>query len=749
MSERNETPAGPPAELRVNDGEPASLRANKGEPAEPRANDGERARGSLSAGVGLGAMSFLGTTAVAVFTSVFIARLYGVRVVGQFALVYAPVMAVWLLSTVREQPALQREAAVLSPCHPRVTGLFVAVFTFSSALTLAVAAIGAVITYFLFLGPINHPELFMPALVSLAGYTLFTNTCVNFDSIFVAFRDARGLFWLRLHQATLYLLLVVALRPVSGSVWSLVAATIASWLTPCVHRLAWARRWMTFRIPRAELRAGFGALPEMLRFGLKLTPGALLWGACDQIGTWVLGSLSSIAAVGAYNRAWFIGARFLEARQRLSEMLFPTLVERHGTGDREGFERALIDSLRYTTAFMLLFAAPGGGAANSIMAVFGPGFTPGSTALAILLLVPVSTTMVVVLSQSLIATNRPLATSISAALRLVATVSAVIILTRSMGITGTAIGMAIGGAVQLAGQLAFVQRDVLRLFRSWWTLREMLAQVLAYCAGFAAAHAVVIGLPGYAGLLIALSLGVVAYLAVLVGAGGLTARDRSRIAIAWRTLRARRRRVSCVRMEPDQAANAAFQRGERLEEEGDVAGATEAYREADARGHAAAACNLGVLLEQRGELASAQAAYARADQRGDANGAFNLGLLLQDRGHDAPAIAAFRRAHQRGHAGAACNLGVALELQGELAAAAAAYERAAELGDAHGAFNLGLLREQEADVAGAEAAFRRAEHGDDWVAEMAASARLRLPARTVERAGPGQPRLRPRWARRL
>jgi O-antigen/teichoic acid export membrane protein len=666
-------------------------------------------------------VSFLSTTLIGVCTSIFIARLYGVRVVGQFALVYAPVLAVWLLSTVREQPALQREAAVLPPRHPRVTALFVAVFTFSTALTVVVAAIGAVITYFVFHGPIKQPELVLPSLVSLAGYVLITNTCVNFDSIFVAFLDARGLFWLRLHQVALFLVLVVALRPVSGSVWSLVVATTAAWFPPCIHRLVRARRWMTLKISRAEVRAGFGALPEMLRFGLKLTPATLLWGACDQVGTWVIGALSSVAGVGAYNRAWFLSSRFLDARQRLSEMLFPTLVERHGSGDREGFERALIDSLRYTTAFTLLFAGPGGGAAMSIMAVFGPGFAPASTALAILLLVPALTTIVVVLSQSLIATNRPLATSTSALIRLIATFSAVWILTKSMGITGTAIGMAVGGAAQLAGQLALVQRDVFRLFLSWWPPRQMLAQLLAYCASFAAARAVVIALPGLGGLLISLSLGVAAYLAVLVTAGGLTARDWSRIHIAWLALRARADRPAAAGAEPHPLVLAAFQRGERLEEEGHIAGAVEAYREADDLGHAAAACNLGVLLEQQDEVAGAQAAYARAERRGDANGAFNLGLLLQEQGDRAPAIAAFRRADQRGHAAAACNLGVALEEQGELAAAAAAYQRAAERGDAHGAFNLDLLRAHERARASAKAARRRPEHQHNWPAKVVLS----------------------------
>ena len=169
------------------------------EPQEPEGTDAP-SRGTLSAGLSFGAASFLAGTVAGMFTSVFIARLYGVKVVGEFALVYAPVLAVWLLSTVREQPALQREVAVLPPRHPRVTGLFAAIFTFSSALTVAVTGIATAVVYFLFHGPIGHPDLFMPALASLVGYTILTNTCINFDSIFVAFRDGRNLFWLRIHQ---------------------------------------------------------------------------------------------------------------------------------------------------------------------------------------------------------------------------------------------------------------------------------------------------------------------------------------------------------------------------------------------------------------------------------------------------------------------------------------------------------------------------------------------------------------------
>ncbi len=488
------------------------------------------ARGTLSAGLSFGAASFIATTTVGVFTSVFIARLYGVRVVGQFALVYAPVLAAWLLSTVREQPALQREAAVLPPRDPRVTGLFAAVFTFSTGLTVAVSTIAAIVTIIVFDGPIRHPGLIAPALASLAGYTVFTNTCWNFDSIFIAFRDGRQLLWLRIHQALAYLVLIVAASTISRSVWSLVIATACSWLLPCIHRLVTVRKWMRLAIPIAEVKRGFGALGEMLRFGLKLTPGGLIVGGCDQIGTWVLGSLSTVAAVGAYNRAWFISQRFLDARLRLSELLFPTLVERRSSSDHAGYDRALIDSLRYATAFLLWFAAVGGGAAASIMSVFGPGFDRASSALTFLLLVPVSTTIVSVLSQSLIADNRPFATSITAGVRLLVTFPAVVILTHQLGITGAAIGMAAGAAAQLLCQLSVTQRNVLSVLRVLWPRRQVCGQIAAYAAGFAAARATITALPGYAGLPVALATGTIGYFGALIVVGGLLERDRVRVA---------------------------------------------------------------------------------------------------------------------------------------------------------------------------------------------------------------------------
>src|SRR5690349_18139373 len=88
-----------------------------------------QAGSSYGAGVAFSLASFASIAIITLFTSVLSARLYGITVIGQAALALAPVAIVTLLSTVREQPAMVRELAKLEPRHPRVTGVFLAVFT--------------------------------------------------------------------------------------------------------------------------------------------------------------------------------------------------------------------------------------------------------------------------------------------------------------------------------------------------------------------------------------------------------------------------------------------------------------------------------------------------------------------------------------------------------------------------------------------------------------------------------------------
>ena len=248
----------------------------------------------------------------------------------------------------------------------------------------------------------------------------------------------------------------------------------------------------------------------------------------DQLGTWILGAYGSLGAVGAWNRAWSLSQRFVELNYRITEMVFPTLVERHVGEDQSGFDRALVDSQRYVAGGMFLPAAVGGGAAAGVMALFGPGFSSASTALALVLLVPAISTMTNIQSDALLAVGRPVATTALAGARMAATIPLTIVLTISMGVTGAALGVTLGACVQLGVQLivlrAHLSQPILRL----WPVRQLAGLVAAYAGGFAVARVFDSVLPGLLGLLTALTIGSVAYAAVLLAVGGTLPRDRAR-----------------------------------------------------------------------------------------------------------------------------------------------------------------------------------------------------------------------------
>jgi O-antigen/teichoic acid export membrane protein len=485
-------------------------------------------RASFTQGFAFGTVSFLIGGTLAVVTGIVTARLYGIHVVGQYALAYAPTGAVWYLSTAREQPALVKTLSPLRPGNPQVTGLFTAVFVFSTALTAVVAGIAVLATWLLFNGPIDHPELFLPAVASLAGYLVFTNPGWNIDTVMTAFRAGRQLFWIRLHQALAFLLFVVIGHFVLASVWGIVVALIASFATSLIHRLIVARHWIRVPVPRAVIRAGFSELPTILRFGLKITPGFLASGISNETGTWILGIVSSVSVVGAYSRAWSMSQRFLEANFRITEMLFPTLVERHGRNDHTGFDRALVDSIRYVAVGLLLPAAVAGGAAKGVMSLYGPGFAQGSTALAILLVLPALLTTASLQTHALLAVNRPLATTVVSLFRAAATIGSGIVLSLWLGIAGMAIAMVLGGMVQFVMQYRATRPHIVTPLLQLWPARQILGLAAAYAFGFAASH----GLDGLfsepVGLILGLAGGTVVYGATLVLVGGLAPRDRER-----------------------------------------------------------------------------------------------------------------------------------------------------------------------------------------------------------------------------
>lgn len=196
-------------------------------------------RSSYRSGFAYGILSFLAVAIVSLLSAIATARVYGVHVIGQFALVSAPVAVLWVLSTAKEQAALVREISQLPRRDHRATQLFAAVFSFSAALTLFVAGLAAIVSFVVFRGPLHRPDLLAPTLVSLAGYATITNTGWNIDSVFSAFLAGRQLFLVRFHETLATLTVAIAIGIAWPSVWGLVIATIAGSLTPSCSAWCW------------------------------------------------------------------------------------------------------------------------------------------------------------------------------------------------------------------------------------------------------------------------------------------------------------------------------------------------------------------------------------------------------------------------------------------------------------------------------------------------------------------------------
>jgi O-antigen/teichoic acid export membrane protein len=492
----------------------------------------EAERGSFGAGLGLGGLSFLVTLAVGLVSSIVIARIYGVRIVGEFALASAPTLAAWSLSNLRQGPALVRVLSTQPARAPAVTGLFAAVSAVSFGLTAVVVLLLAGASAIVFRGPLDRPDLLAPALVMLAQFLLFVNPGWNLENVFSAFRAGRSLFWIRLVEAVSVLGASVLASLVEEDVWALVLATCFGAAVTLVQRIVLVRRWMALRTTRAALRDAARRVPEILRFGLKLAPGNLAEGISYDAPIWVIGLSLPATAVGAYSRAWQTANRLYASGYRINEMLLPTLVERAAEGERDAFDRTFLDTARYAALALLLIGAAAGGAAEGVMHIFGPGFEPGSDALAVLLVTPALTVVAGVEAQAQYALDRPWASTINAAIGMVAKVAGVIVLTETSGLTGAAVGFALGTALQFALQTAEVGRHLHGPVRRWLPVRQVVGIVVAYGAGFVAARALDQALVQPFGLVAGLAAGSAVFLAAHVVAGGVLERDRERIARA-------------------------------------------------------------------------------------------------------------------------------------------------------------------------------------------------------------------------
>jgi len=498
--------------------------------AQPPADNQRRpGHGSYRSGFVFGILSFIAVAGFGVVSTIATARIYGVRIIGEFALASAPVAALWVLSTAKEQAALIKEITGLPPRHPRVTELFAAVFTFSSGLTVVMSVIVAYISALVFRGPLHHPELVVPMFVNLAGYVFVTNTGWNIDSIFSAFVAGRQLFWVRLHETLSFLAIAMAAGLAWHSIWGLVIATIGGSFTALIHRAVAVRPFVSVRLSRAGYRRGLRALPDLLRFGLKITPGGIAQGVSQQVGIWAIGSTAPVAIVGAYSRAQTIPDRLQQVNFRIVEVLYPTLVGRRAEGDGAGFDRALLDTARYALIGMLLIASVCGGAAHAILTLFGPGFSRAAPAFVLLIAYPALATITSAQTQALWAVDRPGLTSVTSLARLTLTIVLTVVLTPKIGIAGPAIGLLGGFLLDMAWKTVALRPFLSASLHKTWPVRQRFALVAAYACGFGASMGVERLVPQLGGLLLSLIAGTVAYGAALLLSGGVDRRDRDRL----------------------------------------------------------------------------------------------------------------------------------------------------------------------------------------------------------------------------
>lgn len=488
-------------------------------------------RGSYREGLGFGALSFATLAFVGFFSSVVIARLFGAEVLGEYALVAAPVGVLSTLAALQLQAALVKEISVLPPKAPRVTALFAAVWVFTLLLTLVISPLVLLGAWLLLTGPVGRPEL-LAASATLMGFNLFVhNTAWTIESVLSSFRAGKALYWIRTWRAISFFAFALIAGLTFDSLWGLVFAEIASRFVSLLQALWAAKAFMPARVSRHDLREGFRALPEMIRFGLKVAPGSLADSITSQTHTWMLGSLAPLAALGAFRRAQNIGARLRQGSNRVYEMLFPTLVERRAKGDAEGFDRVLADTLRYVAIAMLYPAAVGGGASIAVMEIFGPDFTGAAGALTLLLLVPPLYAMANMLGGVLIAVDRPLITTGLQFLRMGVAVGTGVPLIIAFGTSGAALSLLLAYSSDFLWRWRLASRYLQQPIRKLWRPRQMLSLALAYGAGFGVARfvdGVVEGFP--LGLLAAGTAGTFAYFITFALTGGVTSRDRKRLA---------------------------------------------------------------------------------------------------------------------------------------------------------------------------------------------------------------------------
>jgi O-antigen/teichoic acid export membrane protein len=461
------------------------------------------------------AVSFFVTAVIGFAAAVVTARVFGVRAIGEYSLIIAPWLLLIQFSSIAEQKALTRELSTIEPRDPAILGLFTPIMTFSFLLTAVAAIPVCLISIGALRGPVNQPELVVPSIVVVAGYVVFENTSWNLDAVFSAFLAGSALFWGRITQIILSTVLAVALKPFCSDVWALTWGTVLSFVFALAVRLVFVAGLMPLRFSRAVVREGFGRLPSMLSFAARLIPARLATGLTSQGGVWLLGATSTVVEVGAYARANGLAVRMNDAGYRVSEILFPALVDRHERGDAEAFRDVWGRITRVVALPLFASAAAGGAVAGGVLEIFGNGFDRAAGAFALLLVAYALGVLVLIEGQALLAIRAPGTTSVISVARAVVTLGTMWPLASLWGGAGVAIALLIGHAVAWVLQ-TWRLAPTLEL-RVGFRLASMAASItVTTAASYAVGHLVFVAMGGAIGTVVGAGVAFVTFVAVAV-----------------------------------------------------------------------------------------------------------------------------------------------------------------------------------------------------------------------------------------
>lgn len=488
----------------------------------------EPAKGSLSPGMGFAGLSFAVNAVIVLVSAVATSRLYGVDVIGEYGLAMTPWLVLVSLSTVSEQVAMIRALANMRRGSDEATGLAYAVLTMSTSLTALMAVPVLVITTLILRNQVGDGYSPWPAVTIVLGYLVFENVAWNLDSVLSAFNEGGRLFWGRLCTAGSFLVVSVALYPVTESVWGLALATVVSFAAGLVARLVAIRGLIGGWPSRAHYTEGLHRLPDLLRYGAKLLPQQFFVGLTLQAPLWLVAGSATSAQLGAYSRASTMAQRLDEAAYRINEMLFPDLVRMHVADRRQAFIATLGRTLRLALVGLLFAAALAGGAAVPLMGIFGEGFEAGAGAFTFLVLAHVCFVASSVVGAAYNSFGKPQVNSMFSTVRFVVGLSLLWLLV-THGITAASAGLFVGYLIELVIRIALV-RPMLELPAAALDVGTVARMVLAYCGAFAASRLVLgVTSSGLLGLVLALAVGAAVFTGIALGTHLIDANERNAI----------------------------------------------------------------------------------------------------------------------------------------------------------------------------------------------------------------------------